>query len=325
MELQTPDGINGNQAMPTQAAQARSFLVERFGTDADKVARVGRGEWSKAFTYNHADVDFVIRFSALEEDFAKDRWAIRFANKALPIRRVMEVGPAFGGFYAISERAYGRFLDTMDASEMRAMLPALFTMLDALRLADVSGATGYGGWRKGGAAPHATWADALLDVFNDRPTDRLHGWRERLTASEVGMGPFIQAFKVLEMLAPEIPMERHLIHSDLLNYNVLVDQSQITAVIDWGCAMYGDFLYDAAWFEFWAPWYPAWQRLDFRGEALRHYQSIGIDVPSFDRRLGICAVHIGLDSLAYNAFRGRWAELDVVAKRTVEFSARLTG
>ena len=49
--------------------------------------------------------------------------------------------------------------------------------------------------------------------------------------------------------------ERHLIHSDLLNYNVLVADGRISAVIDWGCAMYGDFLYDLAWFEFWAPWY----------------------------------------------------------------------
>ena len=37
------------------------------------------------------------------------------------------------------------------------------------------------------------------------------------------------------------PQERHLIHSDLLNFNVLVADDLISAVIDWGSSLYGDF------------------------------------------------------------------------------------
>ncbi len=112
--------------------------------------------------------------------------------------------------------------------------------------------------------------------------------------------------------------ERHLIHSDLLNYNVLVADGRISAVIDWGCAMYGDFLYDLAWFEFWAPWYAAWRGIDFRREAARHYASIGLDVPRFEERLTGCQIHIGLAAQAYNAFKERWDALEETARRTLE-------
>ena len=40
---------------------------------------------------------------------------------------------------------------------------------------------------------------------------------------------------------------RHVIHGDLLNRNILVDGERINAVLDWGNALYGDHLYDAAW------------------------------------------------------------------------------
>ena len=42
---------------------------------------------------------------------------------------------------------------------------------------------------------------------------------------------------------PGLSGERHIIHGDLLNRNVLIADSQITAVIDGGNALYGDWLY----------------------------------------------------------------------------------
>ncbi|HEX2324018.1 MAG TPA: phosphotransferase [Chloroflexota bacterium] len=50
----------------------------------------------------------------------------------------------------------------------------------------------------------------------------------------------------LEALVEACTEGRHLIHSDLLHYNVLVSEEQISAVLDWGCGMFGDFLYDVA-------------------------------------------------------------------------------
>jgi hygromycin-B 4-O-kinase len=201
---------------------------------------------------------------------------------------------------------------------MRRTLPAIFAALDAARRVDCSASSGYGIWGADGNAPHQSWRAALLAIADDRPGERTHGWRERLVASPTGSGPFDEALARLEALIPDSAPQRHLIHSDLLNYNVLVAGSRISAVLDWGCAMYGDFLYDLAWFAFWAPWYAAWRGIDFRGEAVHHFASIGLAVPQFDKRLTGCQIHIGLAAQAYNAFKERWDALEETARRTLE-------
>ncbi len=304
--------------MNVSHAQVEAFLFDRFGREVSGVTAIEHGEWSKAYTFRHADGDYVARFSALDEDFLKDRVAARFASRDLPIPRIGEIGEAFGGFYAISERASGDYLDTLDHAQMRAMLPALFAALDAARRVDLAATSGYGAWGADETAPHPTWPAAILDVANDRPTDRTHGWRERLAASPTGAKPFDEALGHLRVLLDCAPEERYLIHSDLLNYNVLVSGDRLTAVIDWGCAMYGDFLYDVAWFCFWAPWYPAWRGIDFGREALRHYQAIGLDVPHFEERLRCYKIHVGLDGQAYSAFKSRWSDLEAIARRALE-------
>jgi hygromycin-B 4-O-kinase len=43
---------------------------------------------------------------------------------------------------------------------------------------------------------------------------------------------------------------------------VLVRGTRITAIIDWGNALYGDWLYDPAWLISWWPWFPRWQGID---------------------------------------------------------------
>jgi len=298
--------------------RAESFLAARFGSAAGDAVPIRRGEWSKAFAFRWAGRDYVIRFGAHQEDFHKDRLAERFAGPALPIPRIVELGEAFDGFFAISERVYGVYIDDVDETQMRVLLPALFAALDAARLADLSGTTGYGGWGADGIATTPSWRETLLDVANDRPVDRIHGWRERLAASPVGAGLFDDAYRHLLALADRVPESRHLIHSDLLHYNVLVEADRINGVLDWGCAMYGDFLYDLAWFCFWQPWYPAWHHIDFRAEAARHYASIGLDVPYFEYRLRCCQIHIGLAGQAYMAYAGNLTDLEDTARYTLK-------
>jgi hygromycin-B 4-O-kinase len=300
------------------AADAEAFLAARFGRDISEVSPIGQGAWSRAYAFRCGGTEYIVRFSAQDEDFRKDSIAARYSSRKLPIPAVIEIGEADDDFFAISERAAGGFLDDLDQGQMRGILPALFSALDAARQVDLSMSSGYGSWGVDGNAPHASWRAALLAIAEDRPAERTHGWRERLKASPTSSEPFDEAFRLLDALIPHGAVERHLIHSDLLNFNVLVEEGRISAVIDWGCAMYGDLLYDLAWFEFWSPWYPAWRGIDFRDEAARHYAAIGLDVPRFGERLTCCQIHIGLAAQAYNAFKERWDALEETARRTLE-------
>jgi hygromycin-B 4-O-kinase len=296
-----------------------AFLRSRYGAAVDDPAPIGRGQWSTAWGFRHAGRDLVIRFAATADDFGKDRLAARFAAPALPIPAVLEIGAAFGGCFAVSERVHGGFLDDLDGAALRRTLPAVFAMLDAARAADLSGTTGYGAWGADGNAPFPSWRAALLAAADDPPDGRTHGWRARLAASPTGDAPFAEAFGRMGALLDRCPEERRLIHGDLLNANVLVAGDRIAGVIDWGCAMAGDALYDLAWFLFWQPWYPAWAAIDIRGEAEAHLARQRPAPADVDARLRCYQIRIGLDSQAYNAWKGeeRWPDLERVARRTL--------
>jgi hygromycin-B 4-O-kinase len=294
-----------------------AFLAEQLGGRVEGVTRIGHGEWSRAFSFRAGRGEYVARFSATDEDFLKDRRAMSYAEARLPVPKILDSGEALGGFYAISERARGEFLDTRDAGALERVLPALLAALDAAREADISPTSGYGLWRADGDAPHATWRDALLHVAVDQPTSRTHGWRAQLARSSVGSSAFEMAFERLQTLVEACPEPRHLVHSDLLNYNVLVADGRVTAVLDWGSSIYGDFVFDLAWLTFWQPWYPAWRGIDFRRAARRHYAEIGLEVAEFEERMRCCELCIGLDGMAYQAFRLRWTDLEATARRTL--------
>jgi hygromycin-B 4-O-kinase len=293
--------------MPVTDAQARRFVAGRYGRRAADVRPLGAGEWSRAYALVLDGREAVIRFGDYVEDFRKDQVMAAHNRAALPIPAIIEIGAAGDGYFAVAERAPGELLDGLDGAGMGAALPGLLAALDAVRDIDVSGTRGYGIWTPDGTGSAPSWAEALLAVSQE--TARVPGWRAALAASPVGTGPFDQAHARLRQLAADLPDARHVIHGDLVNRNVLVQGSRITAVIDWGNAMYGDWLYDAAWLIFWWPWFPRWRGIDITAELIGHWERRGGVPPGLRQRLQACLVHIGLDAMAYNAYRGRGTDL----------------
>jgi hygromycin-B 4-O-kinase len=197
------------------------------------------------------------------------------------------------------------------------VLPRLLQVLDAMRAIDLSETTGFGLWGADGRGRYSSWREALLDIAVDRPANRTYGWRRQLAAWPTAEEAFAIGFAQLERSLEVCPNERHLVHSDLLNFNLLVDHDRVTGAIDWGSALYGDFVWDIAWLTFWQPWYPAWRDVDIARFAREHYSAIGLDVPDFEARLRCYELAIGLDGMAYQAFTRRWRDLDDTARRVV--------
>lgn len=295
---------------------AQRFLRDLLGSDVEGVELVGGGAWSTCFGFVHADRDLVARFGPFLDDFEKDRRAGVFSSPSLPIPQVIEIGDAFDGYFAISTRVRGRPLELSTTDEWLAVLPALWSALDASRRADISDTTGYGGWDASGNGSHASWREFLLAVDVDSPQRRTHGWRRKLIDSPVGDRPFRVGLAKLAELADAGADERHLVHADLINRNVLVDGDHITGVFDWGCSTYGDFVYDLAWLEFWSPWHPALQAIDIRAAAIEHFAATGVTIDGLDARLRCCMLHIGLDHQAYCAHTGDDAALIAITEQT---------
>ena len=314
-----PGGGPGSlPTVPVTDAEAFRFVAGYYGRRAADVKVLGAGEWSRAYAFILDGREAVIRFGDHAGDFLKDQAMAAHSSAALPVPSVLEVGAAGGGYFAVSERAHGGMLDDLDGPGMRAALPGLLAALDALRDIDVPGTRGYGIWTPEGTGPAPGWAQALLAISQETP--RVPGWRAALAASPVGMAPFDRGYARLRELAQGLPGERRIIHGDLLNRNVLVADSKITAVIDWGNALYGDWLYDAAWLIFWWPWFPPWRDIDITAELETHWERGGGLPPGLHQRLRACLLHIGLDAMAYNAYRGpeRLDDLARTARQVTE-------
>ena len=287
-----------------------AFLHEHFGANVQDVQEVGRGAWSVAFAYRWDGRDYVARFGLFGEDFFKDRIVGNYTAARAPLPQILEIGPYQQGFFALSERAYGHFLDQLDEHAMRAVLPHVLETLDAVKDIKLHNTAGFGLWGASGNAPHTSWQQALLDIVNDRPETRIHGWRASLAEMPENLALFEQAAALFATKVAVCPNERHLIHNDLLNRNVFVEDNRVTALLDWGASLYGDYLYDIAHLLYWWPWFTQWRKIDIRGEIERHYQTRQVEIQDFHARLQCYQMHIGLDAMVYHCYTKRWDQLD---------------
>lgn len=73
-----------------------------------------------------------------------------------------------------------------------------------------------------------------------------------------------------------------------MSQNIFVNKDKITGVFDWGCALYGDHLYDLALFEFWAPWYPHLNIAALRLKLEQRWIKINDIPPNKESRLIAC-------------------------------------
>ncbi len=279
------------------------YLSDHLQAEIANIEPTGHGEWSQTFFFTVNEQRKIIRFSTFDEDFKKDRFASQYSSPDLPIPPVEEIGEAFGLFFAISPYIDGKMLDHFNAAEMRAAVPLLMNLLNTLREVDGFQTRGYGGFGPDGIATVPSWREYLTMIPHDSPESRLYGWRENLAGNEEAEEVYRQGWRRLLDLVPFCPEERHLVHNDLLHYNLIMKENKVAAVIDWGCALWGDFLYDLAMFITWQFYYPAMAGINFTEEARRSFAAKKVPLSYFNERLQCYQLHLLLDSLAYNAWK----------------------
>ena len=105
--------------------QARAFLTDHLGTEPAGLELVGEGAWSRCYGVRQGKEELVIRFGTYVDDFRNDERASGYAGPDLPIPRVLGIGDAFGGCYAISTRVHGVPLESLGATEWRTIVPGV--------------------------------------------------------------------------------------------------------------------------------------------------------------------------------------------------------
>jgi aminoglycoside phosphotransferase (APT) family kinase protein len=238
-----------------------------------------------------------------------------YAGPDLPVPPVYETGEAFGGHYAVSERRYGRFLETVDPAEAAAAGPALVRLLGGLKaVPPPSGEDAPGAWRA-----------SVRNAFVDDPRRTVSGWRATIAADPALDRLFRACEDRVASLGDALPERRDLVHGDLLHANVLVsDAAEVTAVFSWKCAERGDFLYDVAWCTFWSHFHPGIAAADVWPRVLRADWARAEPGALADAavRHHCYELAIGASHLGWYVYTGDAALLREVAARTAEVLER---
>jgi len=183
-------------------------------------------------------------------------------------------------------------------------------MLTAMQEINLDSVEGFGTLTPAGQGAFNSWSEALLDVCNDRPDSLTHGWRNALAGLPRVQRIFDQFYGQLEKLVMLCPEQKRLIHMDLLYQNLLVEEHRIAAVLDWGCAMIGDPVYDFALVSFFEPWFPTFTQVDLVEKMQDSFLSRSPDNrENFSQRMMACQIHLTLGNIAYCIFSNREKDL----------------
>lgn len=291
--------------MKYNAEQIKILLSEKLHLNNVEVELIGSGAWSNAFLFENKGLMNVIRVSEFLDNFEKDYYMSKFSSEDLPIPKFITYGQYRNDFYCVTEFKKGTFFEKLPAESLNLILNSIFSLFKSLLEINIEDTKGYGYFDKDGNGEFNSWKDFLLSV-NDNNNPMLFGWRANL-AQEKDI--YFEYKKLLEIFKTKIqycPELRNIIHSDLLNFNLLANDEKISAVLDWGSAKIGDPLYDLAWFEFYEPYYPEFTRINLCSNLKSYVYSIIGDKKNFEERLLCYKLHIALDSIIYNASRKQW-------------------
>ena len=290
--------------------------------DVSELEPLPGGVFSRAFAFRAGGQAYVARLSAYghaAEAFAKDDYAVRhFSSPALPIPRVVARASTPIGHIAVSERAVGRTLDQMSPAERQRLLPAMLDTFDAIGRADVSASQGYGSWNAQGIGEADSWHAYLAAASENAMTGFYANWHALFRDSFLERDAYETIYQGMRRLLRYCPEDRALIHNDAHFENVLGEGERITAVIDWGNALYGDALHEIAQLAWWSAW-PGWWYDDVAGQLDARYGA----APHYAERIACYQLHLGLDDLRYYAKSGKRAEYEMSRDRLVALVGRM--
>ncbi|MET9022679.1 aminoglycoside phosphotransferase family protein [Actinopolymorpha sp. NPDC004070] len=305
--------------------EVEAFLAARPGGVQDLEPLSG-GAWSSAWAYRAGNEELVVRFGPDASWYEADRTAMTFAGPDLPVPEVREVGTtASGQAYAISVRhRYGWFLEDTPVELADATGPTLTRLLVALYRVpappDVPVV-----WHQAGPSTRS-WREFLLAGLSDDPDKLVSGWADALAEDAQLAALSAAVTERVKSLVDACPERRDLIHGDLLHGNVLVspDATRVEAVLSWKCSVRGDFLFDAAWCSFWAPWHPGIAAADplsglLRAPTVRAEPGALVDAAT---RHHCYELHIGFTHLGWNVWTKNHEALAATARRLADVLER---
>lgn len=279
--------------------EVASFLKKYYGGEVKNVLVVEEGEISRVFFYQYAGQDYVIRFNRRGEGYQKELHLSKtLSRKGILMPKILEVDQANEIFFSISERVAGVTIATLAEQRLQKLLPTLIRALVELHHVNIEESVGYGFIDRSGDASFNDLTLFFESFFDQRNPNFWTGWHHLYEESFLEREIMEKLYSKMMKLLSYSKDKRYLVHGDFHLGNIIADREELTAIIDWEMAMYGDFMFDVATIHMWHA------QLRFPELIYTYLERHGKGVQHFEQRLNAYTLCKGIDALRFFALKG---------------------
>jgi len=283
--------------------QVLALLSQHFRSPITEMAPVEGGQVARTFSFRAGEQDYIVRFNKdnmLTSNFPKEAYVYqKLASTRIPLPPLVQVGRLGDLHFAISGKVPGKMLEQHSPREVEQILPQLVEMLDTIHHVNVSDTQGYGVFDYQGRGMVSSWHNFLLMIAREEDEKDYFGkWHHLFDDTFLERELFKDLYQRMKNLLDYCPSERYLLHGNYSLRNILAQDGQITAALDWIDAAYGDFVYDIAVFDYWCSW------LGVKERFLHYYQERQREVLFYEERLLCYQCYHALGGLRFFAAKG---------------------
>jgi len=294
-----------------------ALLHDEFAAPVSDVVPVEGGPVERKFDFRAGDQEYIIRFNLdrmLTANFPKEMYLWqKLAQTSIPMPPVLQVGRLGELHYVITRKMPGSELMRLRPPEIATLFPQVMETLDTLHGIDISDSHGSGVFDDHGRGMSTSWHAFLRQIADEeQPNDYFGAWHYLFDDTFLEREIFFRIYDRMLQLLQYCPEERHLVHGSLSLANFLADPGQLTAVLGWLDARYGDFVYDSASLDFWTP------ALQVQERVRTHYREQQILVPAYEERMLCYQCYVALGAMRFYATGGEEQSYETVRARILE-------
>lgn len=273
------------------------FVKKKFASYAESFEVISGGESSQGFFFSSQNNEYVIRVNKRVFGFEKDKYAYQaFHSSEILIPETFMLGKLTDELYfSITKRAAGKLFSELNRKETAGAIHTIIQTLDAIHSIDISNTSGFGSFDTQGKANLKSFRDHLEKLITEMPEDYEKEAGNKLLEKNIIVG-LLEKYKTLLDYSSDV---RSLVHADFGFSNTTVDNNEITGIFDWEHAMYGDFLYDVAWLDFWGNRESSKIKVDYKNIFLKHYQERGTDIKNYNERILLYKLNFGIGAMMF--------------------------
>lgn len=277
------------------------LLRDDLQIDFDNLKEVSDGQIARTYSLDIDGRPCVLQFTehnmsqgCLNERFFSER----FRQMDIPVRSVLHEGDFAGLHFTVAAKVDGRGLNQLPLREFIANLPSVMDVLLRIASIDTSDTTGYGWLDLNGNGKFASWREHLCQVRDEEPGQFYDRWHELFDSTFLDRKVFGRYYARMEELIDLAPSRRELVHGGFGYGNVLVYDDQITAVLDWQDARYGDPVFDLAYMLDWLDASTQEACVNAYKESLK---KLGRSEARLEHRIKCYRYYTGIDGLRFAA------------------------